>query len=135
VPGTTAEKPKDAAEFFGAPYDGLVLKIEQIHSWCRLIKAERGDEERLFALMPSPIDWSRVVDGKLPKDGPFDMVYVYEILRREREVAFVLRSHVEFAYFRNERSAARRAFRVAMELPRPRSRWSRNAKTVGEHRG
>jgi hypothetical protein len=86
----------DAAEFFGGPHDGLVLNMEQIYSWCRLIKTEREDEKRLFALMPSPIDWSRVVDGKLPKDGPFDIVYAYEILRRQGEIAFVLRSHDEF---------------------------------------
>jgi hypothetical protein len=87
----------DAAEFFGGPHDGLILKMEQIHNWCRLIKTEREDEERLFALMPSPIDWDRVVDGKLPKDGPFDMVYAYEILRRDEGLAFVLRSHDEFS--------------------------------------
>ena len=38
------------------------------------------------------------------------------------------------AYFRNERKAARRTFRVRMELPRCCSKYSRNARTAGASR-
>jgi hypothetical protein len=87
----------DAADFFRGPYDGLVLEIEQIQSWCRLVRMIRSDEERLFAVMPSPSNWSRVVSGKLPKDGPFDSVYAYELERTETGLAFLLRSADEFS--------------------------------------
>src|SRR5262249_20075054 len=38
------------------------------------------------------------------------------------------------AYFKNERRAAKRAFRVRTQLPRRCSRWSRKARTVGASR-
>jgi hypothetical protein len=91
------EQAMEAAEFYRGPHDGLVLKMEQIHSWCRLVKAKKGDEMRIFAMMPSPFDWGRVVSGKLTKEGPFDMLYSYELVKADDGIAFILCGHDEFA--------------------------------------
>jgi hypothetical protein len=90
------EQAMKAAEFHRGPHDGLVLKMEQIHSWCRLVRAKKGTEVRLFAMMPSPFDWKKVIKGKLGKDGPFDMVYAYELVRADDGIAFILCGHDEF---------------------------------------
>jgi hypothetical protein len=91
------EQAMEAAEFHRGPHDGLVLKMEQIQSRCRLVKAKKGNDVRLFAMMPSPFDWGRVVKGKLGKEGPFDMVYAYELVRADDGIAFILYGHDEFA--------------------------------------
>jgi hypothetical protein len=87
----------ESAEFHRGPYDGLVLKMGQIHSWCRMIKAKKGNDLRLFAMMPSPFDWERVVSGTLGKEGPFDMLYAYELVRADDAIEFILCGHDEFA--------------------------------------
>ena len=87
----------DSAEFHRGPHDGLVLKLEEIHSWCRLVRAKKGKDVRLFAMMPSPFDWKKVIKGKLGKEGPFDMVYAYELVRADDGIAFILCGHDEFA--------------------------------------
>ena len=87
----------EAAEFHWGPHDGLVLNLEQIHGWCRLVRAKKGENVRLFAMMPSLIDWGRVVSGKLGKDGPFDTVYAYEMVRANDGIAFILCGHDEFS--------------------------------------
>jgi hypothetical protein len=56
----STEQAMEAAEFHRGPHDGLVLKMEQIHSWCRLVRAKKGNDVRLFAIMPSPFDWKKV---------------------------------------------------------------------------
>jgi hypothetical protein len=73
-----------------------VLKMQEIHSWCRLVRAKKGDEVRIFAMMPSPFDWKKVIKGKLGKEGPFDMVYAYELVRADDGIAFILCGHDEF---------------------------------------
>jgi hypothetical protein len=85
-----------AAEFYRGPHDGLVLDIDEIKRYCHLVKM-RGDEERLFAMMPALWEWDRVVRGDLDKDGPFDTLYPYELERREDGAAFLFRRHDEFA--------------------------------------
>jgi hypothetical protein len=91
------EQAMKAAEFHRGPHDGLVLKMEQIQSWCRLVRAQKGNDVRLFAMMPSPFDWKKVIKGKLGKEGPFDMVYTYELVRADDGIAFILCGHDEFA--------------------------------------
>jgi hypothetical protein len=91
------EQAMEAAEFHRGPHDGLVLKIEEIHNWCRLVRAKKGKDVRLFAMMPSPFDWGRVVKGLLGKDGPFEMVYAYELVRADDGIAFILCGHDEFS--------------------------------------
>jgi hypothetical protein len=91
------EQAMEAAEFHRGPQDGLVLKFEEIHSWCHLVRAKKGDDVRLFAMMPSPFDWRRVVNGTLGKGGPFDMVYAYELVRADDGIGFILCGHDEFS--------------------------------------
>jgi hypothetical protein len=86
----------EAAEFFWGPHDGLVLEMEEIRNWCRLVRAKNKDEVRLFALMPSPFDWGRVVRGEVGRDGPFDTIYAYELVRTGDRIAFLLRDPDEF---------------------------------------
>jgi hypothetical protein len=93
----STEQAMEAAEFHRGPHDGLLLKMEEIHSWCRLVRAKKGDELRLFAMMPSPSDWGRVVSGKLAKDGPFDKLYAYELVKAGDVVAFIFCRHDEFS--------------------------------------
>ena len=45
------EQAIQAAEFHRGPHDGLVLKMEEIYSWCRLVRAKKGTELRLFAMI------------------------------------------------------------------------------------
>jgi hypothetical protein len=86
----------ESAEFHRGPHDGLVLKIEEIHNWCRLVRAKKGKDVRLFAMMPSPFDWGKVVKGTLGKEGPFDMLYAYELVKADDGIAFILCGHDEF---------------------------------------
>jgi hypothetical protein len=97
VPGPPGETPETTAEFLGGPHDGLILSIEEIHRWCHLVRAKNGEKESLFALMPSPLDWERVVRNKLRKKGPFDTVYCYELLRSDGALVFILRSPDDFS--------------------------------------
>jgi hypothetical protein len=90
------EQAMDSAEFHRGPHDGLVLKLEEIHSWCRLVRAKKGKDVRLFAMMPSPFDWGKVVKGKLGNDGPFDMLYAYEPVKADDGIAFFLCDPDEF---------------------------------------
>ena len=85
------------AEFYRGPHDGLVLVIDEIKRYCHLVKTGSEDEERLFAMMPTLVEWNHIVRGKLDKDGPFQTLYPYELERREDGPAFFLRRHEEFA--------------------------------------
>ena len=81
---------------YRGPHDGLVLKLKQINRYCHLVGTKNGNEERLFAMMPSLLNWKRVIRGKMPKDGPFDMLYAYELVGTVTGPAFLLRGHDEF---------------------------------------
>ena len=97
MPALPGETPQTAAEFLGGPHDGLILSLEEIHRWCHLVGAKNGEKESLFALMPPPLDWKQVVINKLEKNGPFDAVYCYELLRSDAELVFILRSPDDFS--------------------------------------
>jgi hypothetical protein len=86
-----------SAEFYRGPHDGLVLDIDEIKRYCPLVRTRSEDEERLFAMMPALLEWDRVLRGDLDKDGPFDMLYPYELERKGEGVAFLFRRHDEFA--------------------------------------
>jgi hypothetical protein len=94
VPGET---PETAAEFLGGPHDGLILSMEEIRRWWHLVRAKNGEKETLFALMPPPSDWERVVRNHLEKNGPSNTVYCYELLRSDGALVFILRSPDEFS--------------------------------------
>jgi hypothetical protein len=85
------------AEFYRGPHDGLVLDIDEIRRYCHLVTMQGEDQERLFAMMPTLVEWNHVVRGDLDKDGPFDTLYAYELERREDGPAFLFRRHGEFA--------------------------------------
>ena len=89
--------PESAAEFYRGPHDGLVLDIDEIKRHCHLVKIHGADEERLFAMMPTLIEWQHVIRGNLDKDGPFDTLYPYELERHGDRAAFLLRGYDEFA--------------------------------------
>jgi hypothetical protein len=91
------EHAMESAEFHRGPHDGLVLRMQEIHSWCRLVRAKKGNDVRIFAMMPSLFDWKKIIKGKLGKEGPFDMVYAYELVRADDGIAFILCGHDEFA--------------------------------------
>jgi hypothetical protein len=86
-----------AAEFYRGPHDGLVLDIDVIKRYCHLVRIGDDEEARLFALMPTLIEWKYIIRGDLDKDGPFDRLYPYELERRDGGAAFLLRRHDEFA--------------------------------------
>jgi hypothetical protein len=88
--------PGTVAEFYRGPHDGLVLDLDAIKRYCHLVKTQSDDEERLFAMMPTLIEWKHIIRGDLDKDGPFDTLYPYELERRGERVAFLFRRHDEF---------------------------------------
>jgi hypothetical protein len=67
------------AEFIQGPYDGLILDVEQVESYVGDDAMQETFDNRLFLLMPPPLDWDRVVEGKADRDGPFDLAYPYEV--------------------------------------------------------
>jgi len=67
------------AEFIQGPYDGLILDVEHVESFVVDDAMRESFDNRLFLLMPAPLDWGRVVKGKADKDGPFDLAYPYEV--------------------------------------------------------
>ena len=67
------------AEFIQGPYDGLILDVEQVESFVGDDAMRESFDNRLFLLMPGPLDWGRVEKGKADKDGPFDLAYPYEV--------------------------------------------------------
>jgi hypothetical protein len=81
----------EGAEFHRGPHDGLVLTMDEISQFCQLVGKRSGAEDRLFAMMPSPFDWPRVIEDKLSKAGPFDMLYAYELLATDKGPVFLLR--------------------------------------------
>ena len=85
-----------SAEFHRGPHDGLVLDFDEIQHFCHLLVIEGGEGDRLFAMMPAPPDWERVMSGDLDKDGPFEELYPYELERRDGGAAFLFRRHDEF---------------------------------------
>jgi hypothetical protein len=86
-----------SAEFYRGPHDGLVLDIDEIQRFCNLVRMGGEDRERLFAMMPTLLEWKRVVRGDLDKDGPFDTLYAYELEQHGNGAAFMFRRHDEFA--------------------------------------
>jgi hypothetical protein len=64
-----------AVKFYRGPHDGLVLEIGEIKRFCPLIGMEGEDGGRLFAMMPAPGDWDRLLRGDQDKDGPFHRLY------------------------------------------------------------
>lgn len=68
-------------QFFGGPYDGLSLTLDQVatYAWEVVIRSRRG--YRGFALMPPLAEWDRLAaDGWAP-DEPFGG-YAYELVVR-----------------------------------------------------
>ncbi len=68
-------------QFFGGPYDGLVLTLDQVatYAWEVIVRSGRG--YRGFALMPPLAEWDRLAaDGWAP-DEPFGG-YAYELILR-----------------------------------------------------
>jgi hypothetical protein len=88
--------PGAAAEFYRGPHDGLVLTIHQIRRYCHLVTMRNEDVERVFAMMPSPREWDRVVRGDRDNDGPFGTLYRYELEPWDGGAAFLYRRHTEF---------------------------------------
>ena len=84
------------AEFYRGPYDGLVLNVEQVKKYCNMVDVKRGDEERVFAMMPPLMDWERVICGQLDKNGPFAKLYPYELRLRDAGAAFLFCGADEF---------------------------------------
>jgi hypothetical protein len=67
------------AEFIQGPYDGLILDVAQVESYASVEAMRESFDNRLFLLMPPPLDWDRVVEGKADRNGPFDLAYPYEV--------------------------------------------------------
>ncbi len=86
-----------SAEFYRGPHDGLVLDVGEIRRFCHLVRMRSEDEERLFAMMPTLLEWDRVIRGDLDKDGPFGTLYPYELEQRCDRAAFLFRGPDEFA--------------------------------------
>ncbi len=84
------------AEFFRGPHDGLVLDIDEIKSYCHLVRTQGEGEERLFAMMPTLVEWNHIMRGNLDKDGPFDRLYPYELVQRKDGAAFLFRRQDDF---------------------------------------
>jgi hypothetical protein len=85
------------AEFYRGPHDGLVLNIDEITRFCHLVRIRGEEEERVFAMMPTLLEWNHIIHGNLDKDGPFDTLYPYELVQRHDRAAFLFRRHNEFA--------------------------------------
>ena len=88
--------PGTAAKFFRGPHDGLVLDVDDIRRFCHLLRMLGEGEERLFAMMPTLIEWNHIIRGNLDKDGPFDTLYPYELERRDGGASFLFRRHDDF---------------------------------------
>jgi hypothetical protein len=71
--------PLARAEFIHGPYDGLVIDVEQVDRFVRDDAVQESYDNRLFLLMPPPLDWQRIVEGRAHRDGPFDQSYPYEV--------------------------------------------------------
>jgi hypothetical protein len=92
-----ANVPGGSAEFYRGPHDGLVLDFDEIKRLCHLVRLRGESEDRLFAMMPTLVEWNHVIRGHLDKDGPFDTLYPYELARHGDRAAFLFRGHDEFA--------------------------------------
>lgn len=86
-----------SAEFYRGPHDGLVLEASEIKRFCQLVRMGREDQQRLFAMMPTLLEWDRVIRGDLGPDGPFETLYPYELEQRHDRAAFLFRGHDEFS--------------------------------------
>ena len=84
------------AEFFQGPHDGLVLNVEEITRFCHMVKLAGEERDRIFAMMPTLVEWKHVRRGRLDKDGPFEMLYPYELTKRGDRASFLFRRHDEF---------------------------------------
>jgi hypothetical protein len=84
------------AEFFRGPHDGLVLDVDEITRYCNMVRMASEEEERIFAMMPTLVEWKHVMRGRLDNDGPFDTLYPYGLMRRGDKAAFMFRRHEEF---------------------------------------
>jgi hypothetical protein len=67
------------AEFIQGPYDGLILDVQEIERFVGDDAMRESFDNRLFLLMPRPLDWDRVLEGKADEDGPFDLAHPYEV--------------------------------------------------------
>ena len=74
--GSLPTKPE--AQFFGGPYDGLKLNVDQISKLCNITPVATRHGVRLFILIPPLGDWDRLVNGEATKDEPFALLYPYE---------------------------------------------------------
>jgi hypothetical protein len=81
--------PQARAEFIRGPYDGLIIDVEQVDRFVRDDAVQESYDNRLFLLMPPPLDWERVVEGKAHRDGPFVQSYPYELSVRPGGLKFV----------------------------------------------
>ena len=68
-------------QFFGGPYDGLSLTLDQVAAYAWEVVVRSRGRYRGFALMPPLAEWDRVgADGWAP-DEPFGG-YAYELIFR-----------------------------------------------------
>jgi hypothetical protein len=89
--------PRALVEFYRGPHDGLVLHVDELKRFCHLVRMRGEDQDRVFAMMPTLLEWDHVIRGDLDKDGPFDSLFPYEFERRGNRGAFLFRRHDEFA--------------------------------------
>jgi hypothetical protein len=68
-------------QFFGGPYDGLMLTLDQIAVCAWEVIVRSGGEYRGFALMPPLAEWERLAAGEWSPDDLFGG-YAYELLLR-----------------------------------------------------
>lgn len=73
-----------------------MLDIDEIRRYGHLVRTGYDEEARLFALMPTLIEWKHILRGDLDEDGPFDTLYPYERERRDDGAAFLPRRRDEF---------------------------------------
>jgi hypothetical protein len=68
-------------EFFGGPYDGLAITLDQVaaYAWEVVIRSCRGYQ--VFALMPPPAEWDRRAADEWAPDELSDG-YAYELILR-----------------------------------------------------
>jgi hypothetical protein len=84
------------AEFIRGPYDGLILDVEQVERFVGDDAMRESFDDRLFLLMPRPLDWNRVVQGGMGKDGPFDLTSPYQVTARPEGLKLVFHGIAHF---------------------------------------
>lgn len=84
------------AEFIHGPFDGLTLDVQQIERYFGDAALRESFDNRLFLLMPRPLDWDRILKGKADEDGPFDLAYPYEVSVRPGGLKLIYYSIARF---------------------------------------